>query len=72
LKLSVTVAKEAAKRNIEVFVEVSTAQIYESGKKASREDSKIKPWTYLAKYKHKAEEELKGIAGYLPIVLSLV
>jgi ABC-type transporter MlaC component len=63
LKLSVTVAKEAAKRNIAVFVETSTSQIYEPGKKPSSEDSKLKPWTLVAKYKHKAEEELKTISG---------
>lgn len=63
LKLAVTVGKEAAKRSIGVFVEVSTAQVYEAGKKASSEESKLKPWTILAKYKAKAEEELKAIAG---------
>ena len=30
--LSVTVAKEAAKRKVKRFIEVSTAQVYESGK----------------------------------------
>lgn len=30
--LSTTVAKEAAKRKIRTFVEVSTAQVYEAGK----------------------------------------
>lgn len=64
LKLSVTVAKEAAKRKIAVFIEMSTAQIYEAGKKPSSEDSKIKPWTLVAKYKAKAEDELKAIAEY--------
>jgi hypothetical protein len=29
----------------------------------STEMSKIKPWTTMAKYKHKAEEELKSIEG---------
>jgi hypothetical protein len=32
LKISLTVAKEAAKRKIPIFVEVSTAQVYESSK----------------------------------------
>jgi hypothetical protein len=32
-------------------------------KKPSKEDAKIKPWTNIAKYKHKAEEALKGIQG---------
>lgn len=42
---------------------MSTAQVYDSGKKSSTEESKLKPWTLVAKYKHKAEEELKQISG---------
>ncbi|KAI8846733.1 hypothetical protein BC829DRAFT_445043 [Chytridium lagenaria] len=67
--LSVAVAKEAAKRGIKVFVEMSTAQVYESDKKPSHEDSKIKPWTLIGKYKHKAEEELKKISGLNLVIL---
>lgn len=69
--LSLTVAKEAAKRGVRAFVEVSTAQVYESGKvckankKPSAEDDKVKPWTLIAKSKLKAEEELQKIPGYL-------
>ncbi|KAI9094380.1 hypothetical protein DFS34DRAFT_643409 [Phlyctochytrium arcticum] len=68
-QLSVAVAKEAAKRKIPLFLEVSTAQVYESDKKPSREDSKIKPWTAVAKSKFKAEEELKKIPGLNLIIL---
>ncbi|KAJ3211046.1 hypothetical protein HDU67_004808 [Dinochytrium kinnereticum] len=67
--LSVAVAKEAAKRGVKVFVEMSTAQVYESDKKPSNEESKVKPWTLIAKYKIKAEEELKKIAGLNLIIL---
>lgn len=67
--LSVTVAKEAAKRKVRTFVEVSTAQVYESGKKASVEDEKPKPWTAIAKAKLKAEEELSKIAGLNLIII---
>lgn len=63
-QLSVTVAKEAAKRKIRAFVEVSTAQVYEAGKKPSDEGGKLKPWTQIAKAKLKAEEEISKIAGY--------
>jgi len=62
-QLSVTVAKEAAKRKVRCFVEVSTAQVYDAGKKASVEEDKPKPWTAIAKSKLKAEEELSKIAG---------
>ncbi|TPX38041.1 hypothetical protein SmJEL517_g00044 [Synchytrium microbalum] len=68
-QLSLCVAKEAAKRGIKVFVEVSTAQVYEADKKPSNEDSKIKPWTLIAKYKSKAELEIKKIAGLNLIIV---
>jgi len=67
--LSVTCAKEAAKRNIKVFVELSTAQIYDGDKKPSKEDSKTKPWTLIAKYKLKAEEELMKMKGLNLVIL---
>jgi len=62
-QLSLIAAKEAAKRKVKVFVEVSTAQVYESDKKPSGEDAKTKPWTLIAKYKLKAEDELRKISG---------
>jgi nucleoside-diphosphate-sugar epimerase len=68
LDLSVHCAKEAAKLGVTKYVEVSTAQVYKSEKKASGEDDKTKPWTTLAKYKLKAEEALKAIPG-LPLVI---
>ncbi|KAJ1551378.1 hypothetical protein HK405_014631, partial [Cladochytrium tenue] len=67
--LSVTCAKEAAKRGVKVFVEASTAQVYEADKKPSNEESKIKPWTLIAKYKLKAEEELRKIPGLNLVIL---
>lgn len=69
--LSVTVAKEAVKRNVPVFVEFSTAQIYESDKKASSEDTKhVKPWTQIAKCKLKAEQELTKMYSFFPSLLT--
>lgn len=59
--LSVNCGKEAAKHKVDKFIEVSTAQVYDPDKKPSKEDAKTKPWTLLAKYKLKAEEELKKI-----------
>jgi len=69
LDLSVKVATEAAKQKVDRFIEVSTAQVYEAGKKASKEASKTDPWTALAKYKLKAEEELRKIAGLNLIIV---
>ncbi len=62
-QLSLLVGKEAAKRNVKVFVEASTAQVYDADKKASSETSKLKPWTLIAKSKLKAEEDLAKIPG---------
>jgi len=59
--LSVVCAKEAAAHGVEKYIEVSTAQVYEPGKKNSSETSKLKPWTKLAKFKAQAEEEIKKI-----------
>jgi len=67
--LSVKCAQEAAKRGVDRFIEVSTAQVYDAGKKASTEKSKLSPWTGVAKYKAKAEEELRKIAGLNLIIL---
>ncbi|CAG8618516.1 27442_t:CDS:2 [Dentiscutata erythropus] len=61
--LSVRNAEEAARRNVKVYVEVSTAEIYKPDKNPSKEEDKAKPWTMCAKYKHKAEEKIKTIEG---------
>jgi len=63
LDLSVKVATEAAKRGVDRFIEVSTAQVYEAGKKKAKEGDKPDPWTSLATFELKAEEELRKIAG---------
>jgi len=66
LDLKKKLATEAIKQGVERFVDVSTAQIYEAGKKPSKEDSSIKPWTGVAEYSYQAEKELQGMAG-LPL-----
>lgn len=63
IDLSVKCAKIAAKHNVKKFIEVSTAQIYDAGKKPSAEGDKEKPWTNLASAKLEAENELKKIEG---------
>jgi len=63
IDVSVTSANAAAKRGVKKFIEVSTAQVYDSGKKPSDENDKQKPWTKLAKAKLQAEEKLKEIKG---------
>nr|CAG4712125.1 unnamed protein product [Naegleria fowleri] len=62
--ISVNCAKEALNyiSSIEKYIEVSTAQVYDSGSKASKETDKIAPWTLLAKFKAQAEDELKKLS----------
>lgn len=59
--LSLKVANEAAKQKVDKFIEVSTAQVYEAGKKKAKEGDKCDPWTGIAKYELKAEEDLRKI-----------
>jgi len=63
LDLSVKCATEAVKQGVDRFVEVSTGQIFEAGKKASSETSTTKPWTGIATYKLQAEKALKQMSG---------
>jgi len=67
-KLSITVAKECLKHKVQKFIEVSTAEVYDSAAKPSSESDTLKPWTGIAKAKLKAEEELKAMKG-LPLVI---
>jgi len=69
IDVSATAAKAAAARGIGRFIEVSTAQVYDAGKKASGEEDKVKPWTKLAKAKLAAEEEIKKINGLSWIIV---
>jgi len=67
--LSVKCATEAVKRGVDRFVELSTAQVYSAGSKPSDEGDKLSPWTNIAKYKLKAEEELQKMAGLNLIIV---
>lgn len=65
LALSVALGKEAAKRGVKVFVELSTGMVYKSDSQPSKEGDKLKPWSKIAVYKLQAEEELAKIEGYV-------
>jgi nucleoside-diphosphate-sugar epimerase len=69
LDLSVKVATEAAKQGADKFIEVSTAQVYEAGKKKAKEGDKTSPWTALAKYELQAEEHLRKIPNLNLIIV---
>ena len=69
-QLSLTVGKEAAKRNVKAFVECSTAQVYNPSRSPQKETDKTnKPHTKQAKWKLAAEEELAKIPGLRLCVL---
>lgn len=63
LQLSVELGKEAAKRKVKTFVELSTGMVYKSDSSPSKEGDKLKPWSKIAVYKLQAEEELAKIEG---------
>nr|XP_022309667.1 uncharacterized protein LOC111115277 isoform X1 [Crassostrea virginica]XP_022309668.1 uncharacterized protein LOC111115277 isoform X2 [Crassostrea virginica]XP_022309669.1 uncharacterized protein LOC111115277 isoform X3 [Crassostrea virginica] len=63
VNLSLNCAREAAKHNVRMFVEFSTGQVYAADKKQASEDSKVDPWTMLAKHKLEVEKELRQVEG---------
>lgn len=63
LGLSLAVAKEAAKRKVRCFVELSTGMVYKPNSSPSKEGDKLKPWSKIATYKAQAEEQLAQIPG---------
>ncbi|MDP2435485.1 MAG: NAD(P)-dependent oxidoreductase [archaeon] len=67
LDLATKVGTAAKAHGVTKFIQVSTAQVYDSGSKPSSEDGKLKPWTTQATYHLKAEEALKGLG--LPLVI---
>ncbi|KAK5133254.1 hypothetical protein LTR08_007988 [Meristemomyces frigidus] len=71
-QLSVTVGKEAARRGIKAFVEVSTGTVYNPNRTPQKESDKTsKPHTKQAKWKLAAEDELAKIANLKVCVLRL-
>ncbi|XP_064595952.1 dTDP-glucose 4,6-dehydratase-like [Liolophura sinensis] len=61
MRLSLNCAREAAKRKVKRYLEVSSGQM-NSSEKPIREDSKCNPWTQMAKHKHSVERELSEMA----------
>lgn len=67
LALSVAVGKEAAKRGVKAFVELSTGMVYKPDSQPSKEGDKLKPWSRIAVFKLQAEEQLARIEGYVRV-----
>lgn len=57
--------REAAKRGVKCFVELSTGMVYKPDSSPSKETDKLKPWSKIAVFKLQAEEELAKIEGYV-------
>lgn len=71
LGLSVALGKEAAKRGIGCFVELSTGMVYKPDSSPSKEQDKLKPWSKIGVFKLQAEEELAKIDGLNLVVVRL-
>ncbi|TKA83773.1 hypothetical protein B0A55_00001, partial [Friedmanniomyces simplex] len=71
-QLSLTVGKEAARRGVKAFVEISTGHVYNPSRTPQKEGEKTsKPHTKQAKWKLAAEEALAKIPGLKLCVLRL-
>jgi len=68
-QVSVTLAKEAAKRGVKAFVEISTGMVYAPHRTPRTEQDKLKPWLKIAKVKLEAEQELARIPGLNLVIL---
>jgi len=68
-QLSITLAKEAARRGVGAFVEASTGMVYSSNRTPRVEGDKLKPWIKLARVKLETEQELAKISGLNLIIL---
>ncbi|KAK0631904.1 hypothetical protein B0T14DRAFT_418793 [Immersiella caudata] len=71
LGLSVALGKEAAKRGIKCFVELSTGMVYKPDSSPSKEQDKLKPWSKIGLFKLQAEEELAKIEGLNLVIVRL-
>ncbi|KAF6841409.1 nad dependent epimerase dehydratase family protein [Colletotrichum plurivorum] len=71
LGLSLAVGKEAAKRKVKAFIELSTGMVYKPDSSPSKEGDKLKPWSKIAVYKLQAEEELAKIEGLNLVIVRL-
>ncbi|RKP20999.1 NAD(P)-binding protein [Rozella allomycis CSF55] len=55
--------------SVKLFIEVSTGQVYDPDKKPSKENSKLKPWTFIARYKLQVENLLEQTENLPWIIL---
>ena len=65
------IGRECARRNISIFVELSTGQVYKPDRQPRKENDKCKPWLRLARWKLQAEADLATIKGLNCVILRL-
>jgi len=68
-KLSQLCATAAQKYKCRRFIELSTGQVYDAGKKPSTEGDKLKPWTEIARAKLEAETAISRIGGLNYVII---
>ncbi|KAK7737472.1 hypothetical protein SLS53_006545 [Cytospora paraplurivora] len=71
LGLSLAIGKEAAKRKVKAFIELSTGMVYKSDSAMSKETDKAKPWSKIATFKLQAEEALAKLEGLNLVIVRL-
>jgi nucleoside-diphosphate-sugar epimerase len=69
IDVAIKCATAASKHAVKRFIEVSTAQVYDAGKKPSKEGDKLEPWTNLAKAKLEAEKAISSIPNLNYVIL---
>jgi len=65
------IGRECARRNISIFVELSTGQVYKPDRQPRKENDKCKPWLRLARWKLQAEADLATIKGLNCVIMRL-
>ncbi|CCU76232.1 NAD dependent epimerase/dehydratase family protein [Blumeria hordei DH14] len=71
LALSVAVGKEAAKRGVKAFIELSTGMVYHPSSRPSKETDELSPRSKIATFKLLAEKDLAKIDGLNLIIARL-
>jgi nucleoside-diphosphate-sugar epimerase len=77
LRITQNCANEAAKIQVKRYIELSTASMNSSEKISQKEDCPLEPWTFVGKYKAKAEQEVSNVPNLnwtiirLPIVYGI-
>jgi nucleoside-diphosphate-sugar epimerase len=69
VRLTQLCANAAQKYKCKRFIELSTGQIYDAGKKPSAEGDKQKPWTEIARAKVEAEAAIAAVPGLNYVII---